>query len=93
MTFTIYAGSWLLAMTLAILLPCLRIALIRFADPVVKAPMASYHRNDPTLVQLMLWYFGIYTLMPDAVTDWLAQHNAEAIFVVIGPGTLPGRLF
>ncbi|MDR6665479.1 amino acid ABC transporter permease [Rhizobium sp. 1399] len=92
MTFVIYAGSWLLAMTLAILLLCLRISPIRFADPVVKA-YVSYHRNVPTLVQLMLWYFGIYTLMPDAVTGWLAQHNAEAIFAVIGLGLCQAAYF
>jgi len=27
----------------------------------------SYHQNVPTLVQLMLWYFGISSLLPDAL--------------------------
>ncbi len=92
MTFIIYVGSWVLAMTLAILLLCLRISPWRFADPVVKA-YVSYHRNVPTLVQLMLWYFGIYTLMPDALTGWLANHNAEAIFAVIGLGLCQAAYF
>ena len=92
MTFVIYAGSWLLAMTLAILLLALRISPVRFADPAVKA-YVSYHRNVPTLVQLMLWYFGIYTLMPDAVTGWLAEHNAEAIFAIIGLGLCQAAYF
>jgi polar amino acid transport system permease protein len=92
MTFIIYIGSWVLAMTLAILLLCLRISPLRFADPVVKA-YVSYHRNVPTLVQLMLWYFGIYTLMPDALTGWLANHNAEAIFAVIGLGLCQAAYF
>ena len=92
MTFIIYVGSWVLAMTLAILLLCLRISPLRFADPVVKA-YVSYHRNVPTLVQLMLWYFGIYTLMPDALTGWLADHNAEAIFAVIGLGLCQAAYF
>lgn len=92
MTFIIYVGSWVLAMTLAILLLCLRISPLRFADPVVKA-YVSYHRNVPTLVQLMLWYFGIYTLMPDALTGWLANHNAEAIFAVIGLGLCQAAYF
>ncbi|MFK0333731.1 amino acid ABC transporter permease [Rhizobium sp. NPDC090275] len=92
MTFVIYAGSWVLAMTLAILLLGLRISPLSFADPVVKA-YVSYHRNVPTLVQLMLWYFGIYTLMPDAVTGWLANHNAEAVFAVIGLGLCQAAYF
>jgi polar amino acid transport system permease protein len=41
----------------------------------------------------MLWYFGIYTLMPDAVTGWLADHNAEAIFAVIGLGLCQAAYF
>lgn len=92
MTFVIYIGSWVLAMTLAILLLGFRISSLRFAEPVVKA-YVSYHRNVPTLVQLMLWYFGIYTLMPDAVTGWLADHNAEAIFAVIGLGLCQAAYF
>jgi polar amino acid transport system permease protein len=40
----------------------------------------------PTLVQLMLWYFGISSLMPEAVQGWLGEHNGEAVFAVIGLG-------
>ena len=79
-------------MTLAVLLLGLRISPLRFADPAVKV-YVSYHRNVPTLVQLMLWYFGIYTLMPDAVTGWLADHNAEAIFAIIGLGLCQAAYF
>ncbi|MBW9114621.1 amino acid ABC transporter permease [Rhizobium cauense] len=92
MTFIIYAGSWILAMSLAILLLGIRISPLRFAEPVVKG-YVSYHRNVPTLVQLMLWYFGIYTLMPQGLTDWLANHNAEAIFAVIGLGLCQAAYF
>ncbi|MGO8657279.1 amino acid ABC transporter permease, partial [Rhizobium ruizarguesonis] len=85
MTFIIYAGSWTMAMALALLLLALRLSPFRFGDPLVAA-YVSYHRNVPTLVQLMLWYFGIFTLMPSGVAEWLAVHNAEAIFAVIGLG-------
>lgn len=66
MTFIIYAGSWLLAMSLAVVLLAIRLSPFRFGDPLVAA-YVSYHRNVPTLVQLMLWYFGIFTLLP---SDW-----------------------
>lgn len=92
MTFVIFIGSWLLAMTLATLLFALRMSPFRVGDPIVKA-YVSYHRNVPTLVQLMLWYFGIYSLMPQGVTDWLANHNAEAIFAVIGLGLCQAAYF
>lgn len=92
MTFVIYLGSWLLAMTLAILLLALRMSPMRFGEPVVKA-YVSYHRNVPTLVQLMLWYFGIFTLLPDGLTSWLAGHNAETIFAVIGLGLCQAAYF
>ena len=92
MTFVIFIGSWLLAMTLATLLFALRMSPFRIGDPIVKA-YVSYHRNVPTLVQLMLWYFGIYSLMPQGVTDWLANHNAEAIFAVIGLGLCQAAYF
>ncbi|OCJ07762.1 ABC transporter permease [Rhizobium sp. AC27/96] len=92
MTFVIFIGSWLLAMLLAILLFALRTSPFRIGDPIVKA-YVSYHRNVPTLVQLMLWYFGIYSLMPQGLTDWLANHNAEAIFAVIGLGLCQAAYF
>ncbi|MCQ1838776.1 amino acid ABC transporter permease [Neorhizobium galegae] len=92
MTFVIYIGSWLLAMTLALLLLCLRFSPLRFGDRAVAA-YVSYHRNVPTLVQLMLWYFGIFTLFPAGLTSWLAAHNAEAIFAVIGLGLCQAAYF
>ena len=52
----------------------------------------SYHRNVPTLVQLMLWYFGISSLLPDRLQYWLNDHNGEAIFAHRRPRPVPGRL-
>jgi polar amino acid transport system permease protein len=92
MTFVIYIGSWLLAMALALILLCIRFAPFRFGNSVVAA-YVSYHRNVPTLVQLMLWYFGIFTLLPDWLTSWLAVHNAETIFAVIGLGLCQAAYF
>ena len=91
-TFIIYVGSWLLAMTLAILLLAFRMSPVRIGEPVVKAYI-SYHRNVPTLVQLMLWYFGIFTLLPQGLANWLTDHNAEAIFAVIGLGLCQAAYF
>ncbi|OCI93752.1 ABC transporter permease [Agrobacterium sp. 13-626] len=92
MTFVVAIGSWLLAMTLAMLLLGLRYAPGPIGNVVVTA-YVSYHRNVPTLVQLMLWYFGIFALMPQPVTDWLNDHNAEATFAIIGLGLCQAAYF
>ncbi|MEZ2221844.1 amino acid ABC transporter permease [Rhizobium sp. RCC_161_2] len=92
MTFVVAIGSWLLAMTLAMLLLGLRYAPGPIGNAVVTA-YVSYHRNVPTLVQLMLWYFGIFALMPQPVTDWLNDHNAEATFAIIGLGLCQAAYF
>ena len=92
MTFIVAIGSWLLAMTLALLLLGLRYAPGPAGNAFVTA-YVSYHRNVPTLVQLMLWYFGIFTLMPEGLTFWLNDHNAEATFAVIGLGLCQAAYF
>ena len=92
MTFIIFIGSWLLAMSLGIVLLAIRMLPSRIADAVVAA-YVSYHRNVPTLVQLMLWYFGISSLLPDALQIWLSDHNGEAIFAVIALGLCQAAYF
>ncbi len=92
MTFIVAIGSWLLAMSLAFILLTIRLTGGRVAEAAV-AVYVSYHRNVPTLVQLMLWYFGIASLLPDALQEWLGDHNAEAIFAVIGLGLCQAAYF
>lgn len=92
MTFVIAAGSWILAMSLGFLLLVIRQIPGPVADRFVSA-YVSYHRNVPTLVQLILWYFGIYSLLPEEMQYWLSDHNAEAIFAIIGLGLCQGAYF
>jgi polar amino acid transport system permease protein len=92
MTLIIFAGSWLLAMSLGIILLAIRMLPGRITDTFVAA-YVSYHRNVPTLVQLMLWYFGISSLLPDALQLWLADRNGEAIFAVIALGLCQAAYF
>jgi polar amino acid transport system permease protein len=92
MTLIIAGGSWLLAMTLAVVLLVVRLTPSRIAERVVTGYI-SYHQNVPTLVQLMLWYFGISSLMPEAVQGWLGEHNGEAVFAVIGLGLCQAAYF
>lgn len=92
MTFVIFVGSWLLGMTVAVLLLAVRMAPSRVAGAVVAAYI-SYHRNVPTLVQLMLWYFGIASLLPDSLQVWFGDHDAEAVFSIIGLGLCQAAYF
>jgi polar amino acid transport system permease protein len=92
MTMVIAVGSWLLAMSLALVLLVLRLTPSRIAGRAVAA-YVSYHRNVPTLVQLMLWYFGIASLLPGSLQEWLGAHNGEAVFAVIGLGLCQAAYF
>jgi polar amino acid transport system permease protein len=92
MTFVVAIGSWLLAMSLGILLLALRLLPARIAEAAVAAYI-SYHRNVPTLVQLMLWYFGISSLFPAAMQEWFGEHNGEVLFAIIGLGLCQAAYF
>jgi polar amino acid transport system permease protein len=92
MTLVIALGSWLLAMSLAVLLLIVRLTPSKIAQRGV-AGYVSYHRNVPTLVQLMLWYFGISSLLPAGLQEWLGEHNGEAVFAIIGLGLCQAAYF
>ena len=92
MTLKIAAGSWLLAMAIAIVLLVVRLTPNRIAERAVAAYI-SYHRNVPTLVQLMFWYFGIFSVLPEAVQAWLSNHNAEALISIIALGLCQAAYF
>ena len=91
-TLVIAFGSWLLAMSLAIVLLVVRLTPSRIAQRAV-AGYVSYHQNVPTLVQLMLWYFGISSLLPAALQGWLGELNCEAVFAVIRLGLCQAAYF
>lgn len=93
MTFVIAICSWFLAMALGIALLGLRLTPSRFAEGFVKV-YVSYHRNVPTLVQLILWYFGIFSLFPPDFQFWLVgQVNTEALFAIVALGLCQGAYF
>jgi polar amino acid transport system permease protein len=92
LTLQIAAGSWLLAMAIALLLLVVRLTGNPLAERGVAA-YVSYHRNVPTLVQLMLWYFGIFSLLPDALQAWLSDHNAEALLSIVALGLCQAAYF
>jgi polar amino acid transport system permease protein len=91
-TLIIAVLSWMVGMAVALLLLVARLTSSRIAGALVAAYI-SYHRNVPTLVQLMLWYFGIASLLPDAQQQWVSDHNGEVIFSIIGLGLCQAAYF
>ncbi len=92
MTLVIAAGSWTLAMTLALVLLALRMLPSRITERGVQA-YVSYHRNVPRRVQMMLWYFGLASLLPGPLQAWLSENHAEAAFAVISLGLCQAAYF
>ena len=92
MTLQLALFAWLLAMVLALTLVTVRLTGNKLADRLV-AGYVSYHRNVPTLVQLMLWYFGVPTLLSESAQLWLASHNTEYLFSVIALGLCQAAYF
>lgn len=43
------------------------------------AAFVSLHRNTPLMVQVLLWYFGVPNLLPEATVLWLNAPHALAL--------------
>ena len=43
----------------------------------------EYHRNVPTVVQIMVWYFGMPEILPKALRLWINQGDTEFSFALI----------
>ncbi|PLR34705.1 ABC transporter permease [Chimaeribacter californicus] len=91
-TLELALGAWLLAMFIALILVVIRLTHSRSAQWLVSA-YVSYHRNVPTLIQLMMWYFAIPTLLPDAVQMWVNEFNAEFLFSLFALGLCQAAYF
>ncbi|MDU6409432.1 MAG: amino acid ABC transporter permease [Yersiniaceae bacterium] len=91
-TLELALGAWLLAMIIALILVVIRLTHARSAQWLVSA-YVSYHRNVPTLIQLMMWYFAIPTLLPEAVQMWVNEFNAEFLFSLFALGLCQAAYF
>ncbi|KCV44381.1 ABC transporter, permease protein [Bordetella bronchiseptica GA96-01] len=85
LTLVIALAAWTIAVVLG-----LAMALVRDAGGVwcnrLVALYVAYHRNVPALVHILLWYFGVSTLLPASVQGWAVGHGGEAIFATIALG-------
>ncbi|SAK63359.1 polar amino acid ABC transporter inner membrane subunit [Caballeronia glebae] len=91
-TLLMTAESWVLAVGLGTVLAVARATGNVIADRFV-AGFVAYHRNVPMLVQIILWYFGVPTLLPDSMQSWVNAHNGEMFFAAIAIGLCMSAYF
>lgn len=84
--------SWSAAFVLALLLTVVRMTQIKVVGFLVLA-FIEYQRNVPPLVHLFLWYFGVSSILPESVQDFVNAHHGEYIFAVIAIGLYYGAYF
>jgi polar amino acid transport system permease protein len=91
-TLALAAGAWLLAMFLGLLLAVIRLTEHKWVRTLVSA-YVEYHRNVPTLVQLIVWYFGIPALFSRGVQIWLGRHHPEFLSAMVALGMCQAAYF
>ncbi|MFL9867898.1 amino acid ABC transporter permease [Paraburkholderia fungorum] len=85
LTLAMAALAWILSLAVGILLTLIRLTNNRLATAFVAA-FVAYHRNVPMLVQILFWYFGISTILPDSLQTLLNNYNGQFIFAVVAIG-------
>jgi len=91
-TLEISTISWLLALALGVLSGGLRTvprAILRGLG----TGYVEFFRNVPLLVWMFFWYFGVPSLLPQAMRDWLFDHGAEFWAAVFALGVYHGARF
>lgn len=74
----LFAVSLVTALALALALALLRLSAV---TPLrwLGAGFVETVRNVPLLAHMLLWYFGVPELLPDAIKEWLYAQRFEAI--------------
>lgn len=84
-TILLTVTSLLLAFFVGSVLTGLRLTGWWIADKFV-AVYVAFHRNVPMVVHILFWYFGVAALLPQPMTNWLYDHNAEFLMAMIAIG-------
>lgn len=82
MTFRLFSSAWVLGMLIALVLVGLRGVPFRPFQWLLSL-FIEYHRNVPTVVQIMVWYFGMPQILPKELRIWLNQGDTEFMFAMI----------
>lgn len=81
-TLRLFAGALVCGLTIALLLSGLYLVPSKLLRGII-ALYVEYHRNVPTVVQIMVWYFGMPEVLPKAIRLWINQGNTEFSFALI----------
>ena len=84
-TLALTCAAWCLAMTMGIVLTLIRMIPFRPFEWVV-ALYVEYHRNVPLLVQIFVWYFGVPSLLPRPIRQWINIHHGEFLLATVALG-------
>ena len=85
LTIELTLAAAFIAIVLGLALATLRMTKNRVAVGLV-ATYVAYHRNVPMLVQLMMWYFAIPTLLPPSLQQAINGLNGEFVFAAVAVG-------
>ena len=91
-TLLLSAVSWLLAFIVGLALTLARMTKVKAVEFCVLA-FVEYQRNVPPLVHILLWYFGVSSILPEAVQGWVNANHGEFIFAAVAIGLYYGAYF
>lgn len=81
-TLRLFAGAWLCGFALAVVLVGLGTVPLAPLRTVLRL-FIEYHRNVPTVVQIMVWYFGMPEILPEGLRLWINHGNSEFAFALV----------
>lgn len=78
----LFIGALVCGFFIALVLSAVNLVPSRLVRAVITL-YVEYHRNVPTVVQILVWYFGMPAVLPDDIRTWLNQGNTEFSFALI----------
>jgi len=81
-TLRLFIGALACGFVIALLLTAVNLIPSRAVRALISL-YVEYHRNVPTVVQIMVWYFGMPEILPKALKLWINQGNSEFSFALI----------
>ncbi len=81
-TLRLFIGALAGGFGIALLLTAINLIPARLVQALVKL-FVEYHRNVPSVVQIMVWYFGMPEVLPRPIKLWINQGDTEFSFALI----------
>ncbi|WP_193089578.1 amino acid ABC transporter permease [Advenella sp. FME57] len=77
--------AWLIAFGLGSVLTVVRTLNIRVINYLI-AVYVAFHRNVPMLVHILFWYFGVASIVPEAINDAINVIGGEFFYSTVAIG-------